>query len=291
MGADRHHQGVVERQARRHHAGPSGSRLATGNLAGAPTVALPALTKWKTSAESPESRADFDDSSWVDANKTTSTSSTPIPAGQPVLFASEYGYHYGDLWYRGTYEGAADATEVKLAYQSGQVGTLLAWLDGTFIGSHQMSIPTSSQSTFQNWSDAPSFAIPEAMRDGKPHKLAVQVRPMGSEQNGNSNDAFKSARGLTSVTLTGSTAPISWKIQGAQGGENLVDTVRGTMNNGGLYGERAGWSLPRLPRQGLGRHDPPGTYRGGGRPLVPHDVRPEGAEGPRRVPRAHPRRR
>ncbi len=52
------------------------------------------------------------------------------------------------------------------------------------------------------------------------------------------------------MTFTGSTAPISWKIQGAQGGEDLTDTVRGTMNNGGLYGERAGWSLPGYPDKG-----------------------------------------
>ncbi len=40
--------------------------------------------------------------------------------------------------------------------------------------------------------------------------------------------------------------PISWKIQGTQGGENITDTVRGPMNNGGLYGERNGWYLPEF---------------------------------------------
>ena len=33
-------------------------------------------------------------------------------------------------------------------------------------------------------------------------------------------------------------------MQGTRGGEDLVDTVRGPLNNGGLYGERTGWHLP-----------------------------------------------
>ena len=39
-------------------------------------------------------------------------------------------------------------------------------------------------------------------------------------------------------------------MQGNQGGEDIADTVRGPMNNGGLYGERAGWSLPGYPDRG-----------------------------------------
>lgn len=36
---------------------------------------------------------------------------------------------------------------------------------------------------------------------------------------------------------------ITWKLQGSTG----WDTVRGPFNSGGLYGERAGWSLPGYP--------------------------------------------
>ena len=38
--------------------------------------------------------------------------------------------------------------------------------------------------------------------------------------------------------------PIEWRIQGNSGGEAIADTVRGPMNNGGLFGEREGWHLP-----------------------------------------------
>src|SRR5437899_8724188 len=36
---------------------------------------------------------------------TSSGSITPVPSGQPVLFADDYGFHYGDVWYRGRYSG------------------------------------------------------------------------------------------------------------------------------------------------------------------------------------------
>jgi Beta-galactosidase jelly roll domain len=36
-------------------------------------------------------------------------------------------------------------------------------------------------------------------------------------------------------------------VQGNNGGENIIDTVRGALNEGGLYGKRAGWHLPGFP--------------------------------------------
>ena len=63
-----------------------------------------------------------------------------MPAGQKVLFADDYGFHNGDVWYRGTYSGAG-ATQVKLAFQTGTVGLLQAWLDGQYLGSSQTPIP------------------------------------------------------------------------------------------------------------------------------------------------------
>jgi beta-galactosidase GanA len=37
---------------------------------------------------------------------------------------------------------------------------------------------------------------------------------------------------------------VTWRIQGVRGGEQLTDPVRGPQNNGGLFGERKGWTLP-----------------------------------------------
>ncbi len=223
------------------------SRLATTTqLAGPPALALPALGGWKYRYETPEAQPGFDDSGWTIADRTSSNSITPIPAGQKDLFADDYGFHHGDVWYRGHYSGAA--TSVTLRYASGAVGMLQAWDDGVFVGSHQLPTPTPSQATSPIESATVTFALPEPSQTPGDHVLSVLVRVMAHDEDGGANDAFKSARGLTSATLDGSdvTSP-EWRIQGDAGGEDIADTVRGPLNNGGLYGERAGWYLPGFP--------------------------------------------
>jgi len=226
--------------------------LAAGHsaLAGAPPVSLPELTGWKVRTESPEASPSFDDSSWAVADKTASNSKTAVPSGQKVLFSDDYGFHNGIVWYRGTYSDATSATQVKLAFQTGTVGLLQAWLDGQYLGYSQTAVPTSAQATTATWAQTATFNIPAALQTAGPHKLAVMVDMMGHEEDGGANDAFKNARGLTSATFTGSTAPISWKLQGNQGGEDIVDTVRGFVNESGLYGQRAGWHLAGYPDSG-----------------------------------------
>jgi beta-galactosidase GanA len=225
----------------------SGSLKATAQVAGPPAVALPVLSGWKYHSESPEAQPSFDDSTWQLANKTTTTSNTPLTAGQKDLYADDYGFHYGDVWYRGTYATASAATALAIKYQAGTVGMIEVWLDGSYLGANQLPTPTSSQSTTATWSATATFAIPAALRDDTTHTIAVLYRPMAHEEDGGANNAFKNARGILSATLTGSTQTIGWKIQGDQGGEDITDPVRGVMNNGGLYGENAGWSLEGYP--------------------------------------------
>jgi hypothetical protein len=229
---------------------PLGSRRATNSLAGAPTVTLPELTNWRYRAEAPEALPGFDDGAWTPADHTTSNSKTKVPAGQPVLFADDYGFHNGNVWYRGSYSGAGAATQVNLSFQTGTVGLLEAWLDGHHLGASQTPVPTPSQATTATWAQTATFDIPAALQTDGPHKLAVLVNMMGHEEDGGANDAFKNARGLTAVTFTGAAAPISWKIQGNQGGEDIADPVRGFVNESGLYGENAGWSLEGYPDSG-----------------------------------------
>ena len=218
-------------------------------LAAPPALTLPALAGWKYAPENPESAPGFDDSDWTPATKTTSASATPVPAGQPVLFTDDYGFHYGDVWYRGSWTGTAGAASVAISYQTGQVGMFLAWLDGTFLGAGEIPAPTSSQSTTQGWAATVTLPIPAAAQDSGDHLLAVLVRPMSHQEDGGANNAFKQALGLTSVTFAGAAPAVTWRIQGTLGGEAPRDRVRGPLNNGGLYGERAGWYLPDFPDQ------------------------------------------
>ena len=68
---------------------------------------------------------------------------------------------------------------------------------------------------------------------------------MGHEEDYNSTNGNKTARGLTSASLLGAPlTSITWRLQGVRGGEQEIDPVRGPLSTGGLYGERAGWSLP-----------------------------------------------
>ncbi|MCX5216049.1 beta-galactosidase [Kitasatospora sp. NBC_00240] len=214
---------------------PVAGGSAAGNLAGPTPVVLPALSGWKHTAESPEAQSGFDDSSWKVADKTASNSITK-PGTLPVLFADDYGYHYGEVWYRGHFKAGNEATGINLSAATGGSGIYSVWMNGTFLGT-------------TGDGNAHAFPFPAGVfKPGTDNEVSVLVSNMGHSQNPGMNDSNKAARGLTGAFLTG--APLSavtWRIQGARGGEDLVDTARGPMNTGGLYGERAGWTLPDFP--------------------------------------------
>ena len=205
-----------------------------GHLDGPCPVTLPALTGWRTQYETPEREPGFDDSAWVAADHATTNNPTKPPAGQPVLNADDYGFHHGDIWYRGHFTATGAETAVSLAGTTGNQGVYAAWLNGTYLGS--------------SGSGSKEFPVPAGtLKPGRDNVLSVLLENMGHNQDWDVNDAHKEPRGLTSATLTGSASPIAWKIQGNAGGEDLADPVRGVFNNGGLYGEREGWSLPGFP--------------------------------------------
>ena len=191
---------------------------AQSTLPGPPAVTLPALTNWKFQAESPESQPGFNDASWVQANA----------AQLPMDY---YGFHYGFVWYRGHFTATGSETGITIDGETGAHGVYSVWLNGTFLGSfssgsHTISIPAGT------------------LHPNAAAEVSVLIGNMGHNEDFRSNDTHKAPRGLTTATLQGSTAPISWKIQGDKGGENIVDPVRGQFNTGGLYGERNGWYLP-----------------------------------------------
>ena len=89
----------------------------TATLPGPPSnITLPDLSiaTWKSADSLPEASPDFDDSSFVVANKT----STPRPqqpiAGELVLYSDEYGFHAGTFIYRGYFEGQAEGVTLYM---------------------------------------------------------------------------------------------------------------------------------------------------------------------------------
>ena len=205
---------------------------AAGTLPAPAPVTLPALTSWKHSAESPEAQAGFDDSSWKVADRTSSNSITK-PVTLPVLFSDDYGFHYGDVWYRGRFTAGTGANGIMIFGLTGGSGIYSVWLNGTFLGS----------------STGPhNFAFPSGTLNSGDNVVSVLVGNNGHNQNPGTNDNNKEARGLTGAVVSGSpSSTVSWRIQGARGGEDLADVARGPMNTGGLHGERAGWTLPGYP--------------------------------------------
>ena len=191
---------------------------AQSTLPGPQAVTLPTLTNWKFQAESPESQPGFNDTSW------TQTNASQLPMDY-------YGFHYGFVWYRGHFTATGKETGITIDGETGAHGVYSAWLNGAFLGtfstgSHTISIPAGT------------------LKANTAAEVSVLIGNMGHDEDFSSGDTHKSPRGLTTASLQGSTAAISWKIQGDKGGENIASPARGPFNTGGLYGERNGWYLP-----------------------------------------------
>ncbi|MBT2413314.1 beta-galactosidase [Streptomyces sp. ISL-12] len=250
--------------ARRANVTRAGSLTIEGMLPGAPPVQPPALDGWRRRRGNPESDPGFDDADWTRADRTESYSTTPVPAGGPVLFADDYGCHYGDVWYRARLTDPAGLTSVSLAHRTGPDGLVLAWLDGEPLGGgggadgETETVLRLSGRLRERFADRDGEAV-----------LAVLVRP-------GPHDGHKTARGLTEVSFRGAAPRAAWRIRGA----GTPDPVRGPLNNGGLHGEREGWHLPGADGDGwepvestrTGRRQGETWYRTGFRPEVPAGV-------------------
>ncbi|WP_344315303.1 beta-galactosidase [Fodinicola feengrottensis] len=206
----------------------------TFRLTGPPPLSLPALTNWKFGYESAERQPGFDDSGWITADH-TSTGNPNAPGSLPVLYQDDYGFHSGDVWYRGHFTGTGKETGITLDGQGGSpAGSWSAWLNGALLGTQ-----TSGSHTF-------TFPAGVA-RTGAGNVVAVLVHNAGHEECGAPCGSFQNPRGLRTGQLTGATTAVTWKIQGNLGGETPVDPARGPLNTGGLYGARHGWFLPGYP--------------------------------------------
>ncbi|MFI8093638.1 beta-galactosidase [Streptomyces sp. NPDC086080] len=224
----------------RTYLGRARSLVMEGMMPDAPAVSLPELGGWRRRGGNPESRPDFDDSAWTVADRTSSHSVTPVPKDGPVLFADDYGFHYGDVWYRGRLTDTRGLTSVSLSYSTGTHGLLMAWLDGRPLGTHRMPAPDRDTAERGTWTATATFAVPERLRGRGRHVLSVLVRPMRHDGDERAEDSHRAARGLTAAAFEGGSREVEWRIQGAA----APDRARGPLNNGGLHGERGGWHLP-----------------------------------------------
>lgn len=220
-----------------------GTVAATAALPAPVDFTLPALTDWRVAPGSPEADPGYDDRGWQKIDNRAYASITARADGQPNMLMDAYGFHEGDVWYRGRFAGTPDAQRLKLHYGAGGSGLVQVFLDGKLIG--QDEIPAGLPRPLTT--GAPSFTLPDAARAPGEHVLSAMVRNNGHNWDLDADDFHKEARGLVSASIEPVTGPsfavpIAWKINGR--GEDLPDPVRGVANNGGLDGERRGWHLP-----------------------------------------------
>ncbi|WP_229259303.1 beta-galactosidase [Duganella aceris] len=227
--------------------------LKTGAVRGPDAIRLPDLAalRWSRKMDSPEAQPGFDDAAWIkaDGRESAAQTWTGPERGQPTLSMSDYGFHHGDVWYRGRFKlSGVKANRLELFYGGGGAGMIQAWIDGRFLGQNELDTGRS----FPETTDSVKFALGD-LTQGE-HLISVMVRNNSHNWNLMADDYHKEARGLISASLSSRggarfAVPIAWRIQGNLGGESIADMTRGPMNNGGLYGEREGWHLPG-PLQG-----------------------------------------
>ncbi|HEY1515257.1 MAG TPA: beta-galactosidase [Solirubrobacteraceae bacterium] len=231
-----------------------------GRVGGPAPVTLPALGHWRFSFETPEAQPGYDDSTWMLADHPVTTNPTK-PVTTPVLYADDYGFHTGFVWYRGHFTATGNETGIDLTAGGGTHGAFSVWLNGAFLGSDTAGGDQTQM----------TFPFPAAaLRPGRDNVVAVVTQSSGHDEDGvygpPPSDAQKAPRGLLGASLQGASTAITWRLQGSQGGESLQDPVRGPMNATGLFGTNRGWDLPGYPDHGWQPVSLPDSWSGRGLP-------------------------
>lgn len=205
-----------------------------GTLTGAPRLSLPPLANWKFQAEPSQADPSLDDSSWTLANHTGTTNPNVPPTS--TLLADDYGFHYGFVWYRGHFTATGQESSITVTARQ----RYSVYLNGTLIGSATESLADPPHT----YATARTLPVPVALlKIGQDNVVAVLTESLGHDEGWLAGPLAQSPQGLLRATLSDA-VPITWRLQGAQGGETPSDTMRGPMNASGLFGERSGWYLP-----------------------------------------------
>ena len=158
----------------------------------------------------------------------------------PVLYADDYGFHYGDVWYRGHFTAAGADDGAGADRRHGARGRLAGVGRRAHLGEgahrHRQRQPELERDV---------RAAGRRLRRAQRNVISVLVRNMGhNEDGGEQRRPEGAAADCCPLPSSARTRRRAGASRASAGGEALVDRVRGPQNNGGLYGERSGWSLP-----------------------------------------------
>ncbi|KAF9076535.1 glycoside hydrolase family 35 protein [Rhodocollybia butyracea] len=234
-----------------------------------PSISLPDLESatWRFRDSLPEIQPHFNKFASVPANQTTTVSVFPPYYGEPwILYADQYGFHAGNLVWRGTFvhnSSTTTPTAINISSSGAVNFAASVWLNTNYLGASDTRSRTNND----------SFVISDDLLVTGENTVVVLQDHMGGDLSGQdvcctpggrARD-LQQPRGLQGYYLVGRDASsqfTGWTLAGNFMGENNPDTVRKIYNEGGLYGERAGWHLPgyndslweeRTPFQGIGK--------------------------------------
>ncbi|KAF8915220.1 beta-galactosidase, domain 2-domain-containing protein [Mucidula mucida] len=202
-----------------------------------PQIILPKLEGWKYRDSLPELLADYDDSAWRVANRTTTNiPQKPLYGDDRVLYGCDYGFCENIVLWRGHFNSTGEQKSVNLSINGGQAFAASVWLNDSSANANKIEERDEK------------FIFPEGALNLGDNVITIVQDNMGLNETGDlvnvNGDVSKNPRGVRGFELdTGAFG--DWKVQGKVGGYNgFLDRHRGIVNEGGLFGERAGWHLP-----------------------------------------------
>ncbi|KAK4618252.1 putative beta-galactosidase A [Fulvia fulva] len=207
-----------------------------------PELTVPDLSSigWKVIDTLPEIESNYDDSAWTVADLTYSNNTIRNLTTPTSLYSSDYGYHTGNLIYRGHFKANGGEKELYLATQGGSAYGHSLWLNDEFVGSFY------GGDKYYTWNT--TYTLPNTVA-GKDYVITVLIDNMGLDEAFTvGSEQMKRPRGVIDFNLNGhNKSSVTWKLTGNLHGEDYEDHTRGPLNEGGLYAERQGYHLPGAP--------------------------------------------
>ena len=231
--------------------------VTTAGLPGPANVYIPRLS-WVQKEENFEANPRFDDSKWrvADVKRAEQIRQDKTIFQDVQLSSNLYGFHHGDIWYRAHYTAATDDPELWFKAFGAEGSNFLVWVNGKYVGaSTAVKGSFADQEPGEEGSADPlanlvvrpqtaTFTLPKGtVKKGQKVVVSILLRNNGQRVDWEGLGNSQHASGILDARL-GNSGKVIWKLQGIKGGEYPVDHARGLYNNGGLYGERAGWYLP-----------------------------------------------
>ena len=208
-----------------------------------PTINLPDLTalNWTSIDSLPELSSSYDDSLWTSADLTyTNNTNAPKLQTPTSLYAADYGYNTGALFYRGHFTATGSESSLNMEFAGGEAFSAAVWLGSTYIATFVGNKGDQTQTV--------GWGFP-SVTAGTSYVLNVLIDQTGLEESQTQGaDFMKAPRGILSYNIKGlASNAITWKVTGNLHGEAYVDKTRGPLNEGGLFAERQGYHLPNPP--------------------------------------------